>query len=75
MQGIDAAEINNAVLVGYALSRALFEELAGPDKRRVVEKALTYLPPRPNGEFPTELVIWKRAASELRNLGGLPPAL
>ncbi len=68
LERIDAAETNNAALVAYALSLALFNELSTTAKERVKQSALTYLPPKPDGTMPADLAIWRRAHKELKTL-------
>ncbi|HME27725.1 MAG TPA: hypothetical protein VKI44_41450 [Acetobacteraceae bacterium] len=70
MKGGDRKELNDATIVSYALVRALFDELDDAGKRRVAAKALTHLPPEPDGSLPVDRRMWKDAEAELRRLGG-----
>ena len=68
---LDTKFLNHAALVGYALSRALFEQLDGGQiKGAVASAALSFLPTRPSGEMPVDLQIWRDAEAELKALGG-----
>jgi hypothetical protein len=65
-------ERSNAAFVGYALARALLDELDDDHKKRVVQRALSYLPPRADPrEKPVDAEIYDRASTELKTLGGL----
>jgi len=68
MKGGDRKELNDATIVSYALVRALFDELDDAGKRRVAAKALTHLPPEPDGSLPVDRRMWKDAEAELRRL-------
>jgi hypothetical protein len=61
-----------AAIIGYALSRALFERLdGGAMKGAAARAALNFLPARPSGEMPVDLQIWLAAEAELKALGGI----
>jgi hypothetical protein len=66
---------HHAALVGYALSRALFERLdGGAMQGDIARAAMKYLPERPDAaESPTDLQIWREAEAELKKLGGIGP--
>ena len=69
---LDAKFLNHAAIVGYALSRALFERLDGGQiQGAVASAALNFLPTRPSGEMPVDLQIWRDAEAELKALGGI----
>jgi len=68
MKGGDRKELNDATIVSYALVRALFDELDDAGKRRVAAKALTHLPPEPDGSLPVDRRMWKDAEAELRDV-------
>jgi hypothetical protein len=75
MNKFDSEGFLVAGIVGYALARALFDEMVGPDRYRIAQKALTYLPPSPDVRgYPTEARIWREVQAELRTLGALPPS-
>lgn len=70
MERFDAEGYIVAGIVGYAIARAIFEDLDGPDRRRIAAQALTYIPRPP--EMLTDRRIWNAVQTELRTLGGLP---
>jgi hypothetical protein len=70
MKGVDRQELNNATLVTYALVRALLDELPDVAKRRVIQRSLSHLPPRPVplGALPADDAMWKDAERWLKKL-------
>jgi hypothetical protein len=72
MKGVDRAELNNATIVAYALSMAIFNVLDDATKQRVKASVLAYLPPPPNpaNGQPVDEMMWREAHNELRTLAG-----
>lgn len=72
MKGVDRRELNNATIVAYALSMAIFNALDDATKKRVKNSVLEYMPPAPNpadGQ-PVDEMMWRDAHNELRTLIG-----
>jgi hypothetical protein len=73
MEGVNRKDLNEANIVAYALALALFAEQTSPDRRRIIERALTFLPPEPGaGEPPGNRQMWMEAQRALKELGGMP---
>lgn len=70
MKRMDPEGTLQAALVAYALSRAMFDELDGPDRNRLAQKALAYLPPAP--DMPDDARVLEAVAREIKQLGELP---
>ena len=73
MKSVDREGLNHGTLVSYAIAMALFDELVGPDKMRVAQKALSYLPPCPPASqgTPVDVKMWQDAEKALKALGGM----
>jgi len=69
---LDRGELNNAALVSYTLSMAIFHALDDSTKERLKKSVHTYLapPPNPADGQPVDVDIWKRAHEELKALAG-----
>jgi hypothetical protein len=72
MKDIDRPELNNASIVAYALSMAIFSALDEATKQRVKASVLSFLPPAPDPAEaqPADLEMWRRAHTELKTLAG-----
>jgi hypothetical protein len=71
MKGVDRKELNNATIITYALVMALLEDLGESTKKRVFERAISFLPPGPSPSegLPVDEAMRRDAERWLRKEG------